>query len=79
MASSSRSVRELANEVGTMRESAERETAIVGCILGTAVADALGLACEGVSRQRQRKLFPDISRYHLVFGKGMTSDDTEHR
>ena len=77
MASSSRSVRELANEVGTMRESAERETAIVGCILGTAVADALGLACEGVSRQRQRKLFPDISRYHLVFGK-VTSDDTEH-
>lgn len=62
----------------TTPDACMKDHAIVGCILGTAVGDALGLACEGVSRQRQRKLFPDISRYHLVFGKGMTSDDTEH-
>ena len=61
-----------------MNDPFDRANAVVGCILGTAVGDGLGLACEGVSRQRQRKLFPDISRYHLVFGKGMTSDDTEH-
>ena len=55
-----------------------REESIVGCLLGTAVGDALGLACEGLSKQRQAKMFPDIARYHFVFGKGMVSDDTEH-
>lgn len=49
-----------------------------GCLLGTAVGDALGLPCEGLSRERQRLLFPDISRYHLLFGRGMVSDDTDH-
>src|SRR5262245_64611108 len=29
------------------------ERALVGCILGTAVGDALGLACEGLSPARQ--------------------------
>ena len=54
------------------------EHALTGCLLGTAVGDAMGLACEGLSRRRQRKMFPDLSGYHLLFGKGMTSDDTEH-
>jgi len=55
------------------------ERALAGCILGTAVGDALGLACEGLSPQRQKKLFPDPARYHLLpFGRGMCSDDTEH-
>ncbi len=54
------------------------ERAAAGCILGTAVGDALGLACEGLSRERQRRLFPDIGRYHFLFGYGMCSDDTEH-
>ncbi|MCP4220849.1 MAG: ADP-ribosylglycohydrolase family protein [bacterium] len=51
---------------------------ITGCLLGTAVGDALGLPMEGLSRQRQPKLFPDISRFHLLPGRGMVSDDTEH-
>ena len=55
------------------------EHAVVGCILGTAVGDAFGLACEGLSRRRQARLFPALSGYHLLpFGKGMCSDDTEH-
>lgn len=52
--------------------------AIVGAIWGTAVGDALGLPCEGLTPRRQQRLFPDISRYHLLFGRGMLSDDTEH-
>ncbi|MCC7487841.1 MAG: ADP-ribosylglycohydrolase family protein [Burkholderiales bacterium] len=56
-----------------------RERAIVGCLLGTAVGDALGLACEGLSRRRQARLFPRLDGYRLLpFGKGMCSDDTEH-
>ncbi|MCP4398404.1 MAG: ADP-ribosylglycohydrolase family protein [bacterium] len=55
-----------------------REESIVGCLLGTAVGDALGLAYEGLSKQRQAKMFPDIGGYHFVLGKGMVSDDTEH-
>lgn len=53
-------------------------TTIVGCLLGTAVGDALGLPYEGLSPQRQRRLFPHPDRHQLVFGKGMVSDDTEH-
>ena len=56
-----------------------KERAIIGCLLGTAVGDALGLACEGLSRRRQLKLFPDLAGYKLLpHGKGMCSDDTEH-
>ncbi len=51
---------------------------ISACLLGTAVGDALGLACEGLSKHRQQKLFPDIENFHFLFGRGMTSDDTEH-
>lgn len=52
--------------------------AITGCILGTAVGDAMGLACEGLSRRRQAKMFPSLRGYQFLFGKGMASDDTEH-
>jgi ADP-ribosyl-[dinitrogen reductase] hydrolase len=52
--------------------------AIVGCLLGIAIGDALGLPYEGLTRDRQRVLYPVIDRHRLVFGKGMISDDTEH-
>ena len=55
-----------------------KEDAIIGCLLGTAVGDALGLPYEGMSPERGRKIFADSTKYHLVFGKGMFSDDTEH-
>lgn len=55
-----------------------REDSILGCLLGTAVGDALGLACEGLSKQRQAKMLPHVDRYHFVLNKGMVSDDTEH-
>jgi ADP-ribosylglycohydrolase len=70
---------------GTMPEPAvapdpfPKRRAIIGCILGTAVGDALGLACEGLSRGRQLRMFPGLNGYKLLpFGKGMCSDDTEH-
>ena len=56
----------------------QRSAAAVGCLLGTAVGDALGLPCEGLSRARQHRMFPQLDRYHLFFGKGMCSDDTDH-
>ena len=52
--------------------------AITGCILGTAVGDALGLPYEGLNPQRATRLFTDRARYHFFFSKGMVSDDTEH-
>lgn len=58
--------------------SAGLERALVGSMLGTAVGDALGLACEGLSPQRQLKLFPSLAQYGLLWGIGMISDDTEH-
>ena len=50
----------------------------VGCLLGTAVGDALGLPYEGLSVGRARRLFPDVTRHNLILGRGMVSDDTEH-
>jgi len=54
------------------------KNAFVGCLLGTAVGDSLGLPYEGLSQERIKKLFPDTSKHHIFFGKGMVSDDTEH-
>jgi ADP-ribosyl-[dinitrogen reductase] hydrolase len=59
-------------------QSEDLRHAATGCLLGTAVGDALGLAGEGLSRRRLRRLFPDVSRYHFFAGKGWCSDDTEH-
>jgi ADP-ribosylglycohydrolase len=42
------------------------------------VGDAIGLHCEGLSKQRQKKIYPEISSHHFFFGHGMVSDDTEH-
>jgi ADP-ribosyl-[dinitrogen reductase] hydrolase len=51
---------------------------IIGCLLGTAVGDALGLPCEALSLKRQQRLYPEINGHHFIFGHGMISDDTEH-
>src|SRR5258708_1528943 len=63
--------------------SADSETfrlqrSIIGCLLGTAVGDALGLPVEALSRRRQQKLYPKIEGHRFVLGHGMVSDDTEH-
>lgn len=52
--------------------------ATIGCILGTAVGDALGLPYEGVSPDRSPRLLGPPDRYRFFFGRGMISDDTEH-
>jgi ADP-ribosyl-[dinitrogen reductase] hydrolase len=54
------------------------EKSIIGCILGTAIGDAIALPYEGLSKPRQKRLFPSINSHNLIFGKGMFSDDTEH-
>ncbi|MBV6624661.1 MAG: ADP-ribosylglycohydrolase family protein [Rivularia sp. (in: Bacteria)] len=51
---------------------------ITGCLLGTAIGDAFGLPYEGLSKQRQNKLYPNIKNHNFIFKKGMISDDTEH-
>jgi ADP-ribosyl-[dinitrogen reductase] hydrolase len=60
------------------RRTMSPEDAAVGCVLGTAVGDALGLACEGLSAACQERRFPSLDGYHMLFGKGLCSDDTEH-
>ena len=55
-----------------------KRESFIGCLLGTAVGDALGLPYEGLSPRRAARLFPNTDRHHFVFGRGMVSDDTEH-
>lgn len=52
---------------------------ILGCLLGTAVGDAVGLKREGLSRKRSRRLYggPPLSP-DLFLNRGYCSDDTEH-
>lgn len=56
----------------------DRERAIVGSMLGTAVGDAIGLPYEGLSPRRAGRLLGPPDRHRFLFGRGMVSDDTEH-
>jgi ADP-ribosyl-[dinitrogen reductase] hydrolase len=50
----------------------------MGLLWGTAVGDALGLPAEGLSPRTIQRRWPQPWRHRLLFGRGMTSDDTEH-
>lgn len=52
--------------------------AIFGCILGTALGDAVGLKREGLSRDRAIWLHGESPSPDLLFQRGFCSDDTEH-
>lgn len=60
------------------RTSSEAYRAMAGCLVGTAVGDALGLPYEGLSRRRQQRLFKSLTGHRLLWKRGMCSDDTEH-
>ena len=62
----------------TQTQSIDRRHAIIGCLLGTAVGDATGLVCEGLSRRRMLKLYPRLGGPRLIGHRSMVSDDTEH-
>ncbi|MCK6472931.1 MAG: ADP-ribosylglycohydrolase family protein [Planctomycetes bacterium] len=54
---------------------------LAGCLLGTALGDAIGLPCEGLTRRRAARFLPRPPhplRHAFLFGRGMVSDDTEH-
>ncbi len=51
---------------------------LAGIVLGTAVGDALGVPAEGLAPARRRRMWPGPWRYRFLFGRGMTSDDTDH-
>jgi len=50
---------------------------VAGTLLGTAVGDALGLPCEGMSAKRIARRFGTLDRFRLVGRTGYVSDDTE--
>lgn len=52
--------------------------AITGCLIGTAVGDAMGLPFEGIPKKRLRKIARELDRHHFFLNRGMISDDTEH-
>ena len=51
---------------------------IMGCLLGTAVGDALGLPYERLSRNTIHRSHTPIKGHAFILNKGMFSDDTEH-
>lgn len=50
---------------------------VEGCLLGTAVGDALGLHREGLSADKSNRIYGTDIRYAFFRGKGWISDDTE--
>ncbi len=52
--------------------------AVVGCLLGQAIGDMMGLPAENLGPRRIAKLFHTCDRPRFLFGHGMGSDDTEH-
>ena len=63
-----------------MTESAHpiSNEALLGCLLGTAVGDSIGLPTEGLSRRRGQHWLVGGLRHRFIIGRGMLSDDTEH-
>lgn len=61
-----------------MSEWDSRVDSIHGCLLGTAIGDALGLPYEGLSPRRAKRMLGPPDRYRFCFGRGMVSDDTDH-
>lgn len=61
-----------------MSDGASRIDSINGCLLGTAIGDALGLPYEGLSPLRAKRMLGPPDRYRFCFGRGMVSDDTDH-
>ena len=55
----------------------QRRQRLEGCLLGTAVGDALGLPCEGLSPAVVARRFLPLDRFRLVGARGFVSDDTE--
>lgn len=55
-----------------------RYQATLGCLLGTAVGDAVGLRREGLSKRRGLRMYGSQPAPDLCFGRGLCSDDTEH-
>lgn len=50
----------------------------MGCILGTALGDSIGLPYEGLSKRRTTRLLGEPDRHWFLLQRGMISDDTEH-
>jgi ADP-ribosyl-[dinitrogen reductase] hydrolase len=54
------------------------ENKFIGCLLGTAVGDAIGLPVEGLAPERAQRLFGALTQHRLFLGRGFVSDDTAH-
>lgn len=56
-----------------------RSDRLVGCLLGTALGDSIGLPFEGLSRRRVQRMLGDSPLEHRLIpgGRGLISDDTE--
>jgi ADP-ribosylglycohydrolase len=62
----------------TVLEADENARLFCACLLGGALGDAVGLACENIGPRRIEKRFPDLDGPRLIGRRGMVSDDTEH-
>jgi ADP-ribosyl-[dinitrogen reductase] hydrolase len=63
---------------GSDYDAMKLQDSILGCLLGTTVADAAGLRREGLSRERALRMYGGAPlEASLVFGRAFCSDDTE--
>lgn len=55
-----------------------RQDSLLGCLIGTAVGDSVGLVAEGLSPRAIARRYPGPWRQRFLGPWGMCSDDTEH-
>ncbi|MFO1003577.1 MAG: ADP-ribosylglycohydrolase family protein [Planctomycetaceae bacterium] len=67
-----------ANHTIKARQTAGKAGQTSGCLIGTAIGDALGLPYEGMTAARASRMLGAPNRFRFLFGRGMMSDDTEH-
>jgi ADP-ribosyl-[dinitrogen reductase] hydrolase len=67
------------NDSESSRAQFDAVASYFGCLMGTAIGDALGLPREGLSRRRGELMFGQPPLMHrFILGRGMVSDDTDH-
>jgi len=60
------------------RSESRQMRAVLGCLLGCAVGDSIGLPYEGLSAARVKKFAKLPLTQKLAFRRGLLSDDTDH-
>lgn len=65
------------NPIISLPVRANQTDSMIGGLQGIVVGNGLRLPGAGLSKHRQRQIYPNITRHHFFFSKEMVSDDNK--